>query len=52
MFVRYHNYVAGQLAGKHETWDNDQLFNYARKIVIAVLQHITYNGIIRTQFLL
>ena len=52
IFLRYHNYVAGELADRHKSWDNDQLFYTARKIVIAVLQHIIYNGIVGTQFLL
>ncbi|KAK7110843.1 hypothetical protein V1264_014654 [Littorina saxatilis] len=43
IFMRYHNYVAGELETNNPTWTNDDLFNYARKIVIAVLQHITFD---------
>ncbi|XP_076461680.1 salivary peroxidase/catechol oxidase-like [Babylonia areolata] len=42
MFVRYHNYVAQQLALTHPEYDDEVLFQEARKIVIAVLQRITH----------
>ena len=44
IFMRYHNYIAGELAEQHLDYDDETLFQEARKIVIAVLQRITYNG--------
>ena len=44
IFMRYHNYVAEELAAGHSDYDDEKLFQEARKIVIAVLQRITYNG--------
>ena len=44
IFMRYHNYVAEELAASHSDYDDEKLFQEARKIVIAVIQSITYNG--------
>lgn len=44
IFMRYHNYVAEELAASHTDYDDETLFQEARKIVIAVIQSITYNG--------
>ena len=44
IFMRYHNYVAGELSATHTDYDDEKLFQEARKIVIAVIQSITYNG--------
>ncbi|KAK7508442.1 hypothetical protein BaRGS_00000008, partial [Batillaria attramentaria] len=38
IFMRYHNYIAGELAENNESWDDETLFQVARKIVIAVMQ--------------
>ena len=48
IFVRYHNYIAEELAKTYS--DDDEIFNLARKIVIAVLQKITYDG--KTDFIM
>ena len=44
IFMRYHNYVAGELSATHTDYDDETLFQEARKIVIAVIQRITYGG--------
>ena len=44
IFARYHNYLAEELATVHPDYDDEELFQQARKIVIAVLQRITYFG--------
>jgi hypothetical protein len=44
IFARYHNYIADQLKASHSIYDDETLFQEARKVVIAVLQRITYNG--------
>ena len=43
LFVREHNRVAAAAATQHPDWSDEQLFQHARRIVIAELQHITYD---------
>lgn len=43
VWVREHNRVAKVLHTLNPTWDDERLFQEARKIVIAEIQHITYN---------
>ena len=41
-FAREHNRLVEQLARLNSHWDDGQLYNAARKIVIAQMQHITF----------
>ena len=43
LWVREHNRIAEELKKLNPNWNNDKLFYTARKIVGAMLQHITYN---------
>ncbi len=43
LFVRNHNRLAAELQQLHPTWTDEQLYQEARKLNIAMYQAITYN---------
>ncbi len=43
LFVREHNRLADQFAAKHPHATDEQIYQYARKIVSAEIEHITYD---------
>ncbi|XP_069103045.1 peroxidasin homolog pxn-2-like [Argopecten irradians] len=43
LFVREHNALAHRLHYCHQSWDDEKVFQETRKIIIAIIQKITYN---------
>ncbi|KAK0393430.1 hypothetical protein QR680_000209 [Steinernema hermaphroditum] len=43
IWIRHHNSIANQLLAINPKWTDEQLFEEARRIVIAQMQHVTYN---------
>jgi len=43
VFVREHNWHADRLAAEHKDWNDEKLYQEARKILIAEMQVIVYN---------
>lgn len=42
VWVRYHNKLATTLGKMNKHWNDDRIFQEARKIVGALIQHITF----------
>ncbi|RUS85745.1 hypothetical protein EGW08_006459, partial [Elysia chlorotica] len=47
IFVRYHNTICDRLLALNPSWDDETTFQEARRIVVAVLQVITYKEFMR-----
>lgn len=43
LFVREHNRLCDELAIKHPDWDDEMLYQYARKLVGGLIQSIVYD---------
>ncbi|GFO02366.1 chorion peroxidase [Plakobranchus ocellatus] len=42
VFLRYHNKLCDRIKAKHPSWGDEKLYQESRRIVIAVIQGITY----------
>lgn len=42
LFLRYHNYIAGQIVTLNPSWDDETLYQETRATVTAILQHVVY----------
>jgi len=44
--LRLHNYLCDELSSLNTNWDDERLYQEARRILIAMHQHITYNELV------
>ncbi|XP_024218488.1 uncharacterized protein [Halyomorpha halys] len=43
VMIKQHNFIASELKKINSLWNDDRLFYEAKRIVIAQIQHVTYN---------
>jgi hypothetical protein len=50
VWLRLHDKYANQLALINSQWDDEKLYQETKEIVIALVQHITYNEYLPSVF--
>ncbi|HEX3759033.1 MAG TPA: peroxidase family protein [Kofleriaceae bacterium] len=50
LFIREHNWQADRIARKHPDWTDEQVFQAARRIVVAELQHVAIDEFVPALF--
>lgn len=43
LYLREHNRIAVEIGRRNPTWNDEKIYQEARKLVIASIQHVTYN---------
>ena len=43
IWIRQHNLISEQLSTLNKNWDEEKTFEETRRVVIAQIQHVTYN---------
>ena len=48
IFLRLHNIIAARLRDLNEHWNDENIFQETRKIIIGIMQNIVYNEYVPT----
>jgi len=46
LLMRLHNYLCDELKRLNPKWDDERIYQEARRLLIAMHQHVTYNELV------